>query len=84
MLKFEARVDGLRVLRSAGEMDVMIASVTTQCVDADASKVCEENKFGATTYSPLPIDECSVHASAGPLTVAELEEIIAYLRSLAK
>lgn len=66
-LEFQERTDGYRVLRANG---AMIANVTTKAHTG-------YDLQGNAAYTPLPKVECSVHSAIGPLTVAELQEILA-------
>lgn len=34
---------------------------------------------GAKLYEPMPRSECTIHSSGGPLTVADIEEMLAHL-----
>lgn len=74
MLEFQPRVDGLRVVdRDPQGLERMLASVRTKsATGADAQ--------GVTVYTPLPIDECTIHSAIGPLPVAVCLAIIDHLK----
>src|SRR5579859_4394800 len=69
-LDFQPRADGYRVCRMTNGAENMLASVKCRAMTGYDAK-------GDAAYVPLPRAEWTVHSAIGPLTVADLEDIIA-------
>ena len=76
-LVFQERADGYRVVRVSGASERMVANVCSKRADEKLSKVSDGNPHGAVVYVPMPLAECTIHSAVGPMTVADLQEIIA-------
>ncbi len=94
-LEFQPRADGFRVVRQEpGGVELMIASIcNTRPLTFSGNKeeweealkdVAPElhdlyRKNGVVIRVPCPCDECTIHTAGGPMTVADIKEMLAKL-----
>lgn len=87
-LILQERTDGYRVVRADNENE-MIASVQTKRTisnppgtklnDRGERVLVADNPYGANSFVLMPREEWTIHSSGGPLTVGDIEEILANL-----
>jgi hypothetical protein len=54
--------------------ELLVERVRSEGLSSEQARQLEVN--GVTLYKPLPRGECTIHSAIGPLTVADIEEIL--------
>src|SRR4030095_5829282 len=59
-----------------------MTAVGMEAALAERDALAKAKSSGITVYEPMPIADCSIHSAVGPLSVADLEEMLLYLSKL--